>query len=133
MTNPELLRQYIEHLEARVRSQSTPLPDSVNDLCKSDPKACLALVVDALSEVKSPNLVHAIGDEVLENLLNEHAGGLEPEIASLLRNDQRFRYAFASGRHASVDPALIADWVRILQDLGTTKQAERKRLWSKRY
>lgn len=44
--------------------------------------------------------------------------------------DDRFRFAFASGVFSSVDPLLIDGWLLIFRDLGTTKQAERKRLWA---
>lgn len=139
-----LLREYLEHLHARIRARSnTPtakdeeegrarLPETVLRLCAASPPECLALIVQALREVSSPHLVQAIGDELLENLLNEHAPALDAQIAVLLRTDQRFRFAFASGKHASVDPSLVNDWVEILQDLGTTKQRERKRLWAGR-
>lgn len=137
-----LLREYLEHLHARIRARSnTPtakddeegrarLPETVRRLCAVNPAECLALIVQALREVHSPHLVQAIGDELLENLLNEHAAALDAQIAVLLRTDQRFRFAFASGTHASVDPSLVNEWVEILQELGTTKQRERKRLWA---
>ena len=135
------LPAYIEHLHARIRARSntpTPrdhqenlavLPDRVSELCKTDPRECLALIVSALEEVTSAHLVQAIGDGLLEDLLNQNAAAIHDEIARLLRSNQRFRFAFASGTHSSVDPSLINEWVELLRDLGTTKQAERKRLW----
>ena len=90
------------------------------------------MVMAVLPELGSPNLIQSVGDGLLEDLLNEHAGSLYDEIASLLRTSQRFRFAFACGTYASVDPAVVDDWMRILQDIGTTKQRERKRLWSTR-
>jgi hypothetical protein len=137
-----LLGDYLEHLDARIRARSnTPtakdeeeglarLPQTVEHLCAANPPECLALIVQALREVQSPHLVQAIGEELLDNLLNEHAAALDTRIAVLLRTDQQFRFAFASGKHSSVDPALADEWVQILQDLGTTKQRERKRLWA---
>ena len=127
------LSQYLEHLITRLRAQSrkgeAPLPECVAEM---NPEAALALAVEALQKVNSPNLVQAVGDGLLQNLINEHAAALSGEIAALLRTNQRFRFAFACGTHASVDPSLINEWVELLRDLGTTKQAERKRLWSAR-
>jgi DNA-binding transcriptional MerR regulator len=135
-----LLQSYLEHLQARVRARSnTPdagdqeagvLPAAIRRLSTDDPEACLALIVEALHQVSSPHLIQAAGEELLEDLLNEHSAALDAQIATLLRNDQRFRFAFASGTYSSVDPSLLDDWMRILQSLGTTKQNERKRLWA---
>jgi hypothetical protein len=131
-----LLREYVEHLHARIRARSTsssaPLPDRIRQQCAADPRACLELVVAALQEATTPHVVHAIGDGLLEDLLNEHTGKLFDETVDLLRNNQRFRFAFASGTHSSVDPSVISDWVELLKRLGTTKQAERKKLWRPR-
>ncbi len=131
------LSEYLDHLAALLRARSNTaagrdLPDAVRDLCSRDPHACLELIVDALAAVDSPHLIQAIGDELLDNLLNEHSSQLQMEIVTLLRTNQRFRFAFASGRHSSVDPAIVAEWVDVLRELGTTKQRERKRLWSGR-
>jgi hypothetical protein len=127
------LTQYLSHLAARLRAHSRkgqePLPDCVNEISDSER---LALVVDALQHVKSPNLVHAVGDGLLEHMLNDRGAALSEEITTLLRTNQRFRFAFSCGTHASVDPSLIDEWLEVLRELGTTKQAERKRLWSAR-
>lgn len=131
MTDDRLpLREYLEHLDARIRARSTPLPESVTQLSAANPAECLALIVQALGEVNSANLIQAIGDGLLEDLLNEHAAALADQIAALLRTNQRFRFAFASGTYASVDPDLINEWVEVLQEIGTSKQRERKRLWA---
>jgi hypothetical protein len=139
--SPALLSRYLEHLHARIRERaSTPtardqeerlaiLPPDIDRLCSDKPEECLSLISAALGDVDSPHLIQAIGDGLLDNLLNESAAALRDEIATLLRTSQRFRFAFASGKHASVDPGDLNDWTEILRDLGTTKQAERKRLW----
>ena len=139
-----LLPKYVEHLKARIRARSnTPtatdkeqglatLPESVSQLCANDPQECLALIVAALREASSPHLVQAIGDGLLDTLLNSHADRLGDQVAALLRSDERFRFAYASSSHASVDPAVISEWVEVLKSLGTTKQAQRKRLWATR-
>jgi hypothetical protein len=105
------------------------LPETISRLCTAQPGECLTLIVEALEEVSSPNLVQAIGDGLLENLLNEHSDALSEQVANLLRGNPRFRFAFACGAHASVDPSLINEWAAIFQQLGTSKQRERKRLW----
>lgn len=131
--DPVCLAQYLGHLTARLRAQSrklqAPLPQCVSEM---KPHDALAVAVEALEKVNSPNLIQAVGDGLVQDLLNEHASLLGAEVADLLRTNQRFRFAFACGSHASVDPAIINEWVEILRDLGTTKQAERKRLWSAR-
>ena len=127
------LSQYLEHLTARLRAQArkaeVPLPHCVMEM---NPQAALTLAVEALEKVNSPNLVQAVGDGLLQNLINDHAAALSAEIAAFLQANQRFRFAFACGTYASVDPSIINEWVELLRDLGTTKQAERKRLWSAR-
>lgn len=141
---PSLLAEYLEHLQARLRHQSntpTPrdeesdlatLPDSVSDLCSTQPHDCLELILAALRETTSPHIVQAIGDGLLENLLNEHSQEIHDQTVALLQTDQQFRFAFACGNFASVDPSLVDEWLTTLRDLGTTKQAERKKLWRRR-
>lgn len=130
MTEPSaLLPEYLEHLRARLRA-CTPLPDSVAHFCRERPAECLALITQALQEVRSPNLIQAIGDGLLQNLLNENSEALRAEVAVLLRTSERFRFAFASGTFSSVDTVLIDEWLEVFQALGTSKQAERKRLWT---
>ena len=135
------LAEYLEHLHARVRSeQGKPtardeeedlaiLPTTLAEFCTREPRKCLDLLVRALAEPVAPELVRAIGDELLENLLNENAAKIADEVSDALRKNKRFRQAFAFGEYASVDPAVISDWVRVFQDLGTTKEAERKSVW----
>ena len=134
MTNgPSLLPAYLEHLQARVRGESrTTLPAPVSRLCTEAPAECLSLIIAALGEARSPNLIAAVGDGLLENLLNEHSEDLRAAVADLLRTNETFRFAFASGTHASVDTLLIDEWLAVFRELGTTKGAERKRLWSRR-
>jgi hypothetical protein len=130
MTADSALREYLDHLDARIRARSTPLPESAAQLCAAAPAECLAMIVAALAAVHSANLVQAIGDGLLENLLNEHAATLADRVAVLLRTNQRFRFAFASATLASVDPDLLNEWFEVLQEIGTSKQRERKRLWA---
>lgn len=137
----DLLAEYLEHLHARVRSaqgQSTArdeeedlaiLPTTLAELCTREPGKCLDLVVRALAEPVAPAMIRAIGDELLENVLNENAAMIADEVSAALRKNKRFRQAFAFGNYASVDPAIISEWVRVFQDLGTTKDAERKSVW----
>jgi hypothetical protein len=124
-----LLPDYLEHLRARMHGRQ-PLPESIAQFCTKDPTACLDLITEALREVRSPNLIQAIGDGLLQNLLNESSEALRTEVAGLLRTNQRFRFAFASGTFSSVDTVLIDEWLEVFQELGTSKQAERKRLWT---
>lgn len=136
-----LLAAYLGHLQARVRlrqGRSTAadrdanlavLPESISTRCSRDPEECLAMIVRALAEPLGPEAVAAIGEGLLEDLLNEHAGKIADEVAAELRTNQRFRQAFGFGNHSSVDPALIEEWVRIFQSLGTTKERERKSTW----
>ena len=142
MTGSPLLALYLEHLHARMRAQSgkptardkelgsAHLPESITGHCQEKPGECLALVTAALREVDSANLIQAIGDGLLENLLNESSSDVRTETATLLRENERFRFAFASGKFASVDPLLLDEWLAVFQELGTTKQRERKRLWA---
>lgn len=141
---PSLLAEYVEHLHARIRRQSntpTPrdeeedlasLPGSVSQLCGSEPNECLELILAALREADSPHLVQAIGEELLDDLLNEHSQEIHDRTVALLRTDQAFRFAFACARYASVDPSVVDEWLTVLQELGTTKQRERKKLWRAR-
>src|SRR6187431_121706 len=115
------LAAYLEHLEARVREPKRALPGDLSAFCSSNPKDCLALILTALERVTTPQAIIAIGDELLENLLNESSGRLDGEVSQQLRANKKFRQAFAFGNYASVDPAIVADWVQIFQDLGTTK------------
>ena len=138
----EMKSEYLEHLHARDRARrgkATPqdeeddlavLPADVVKLCTQRPDQCLNLILQTLEEPIGPELVAAIGDELLENLLNEHSAVLVEKVIENLRTNKRFRQAFAHGDYASVDPAIISDWVRVFQELGTTKKAERKSLWS---
>lgn len=124
-----LLPDYLEHLRARLRARER-LPESIARLCSQQPAACLGLITEALEQVRSPNLIQAIGDGLLQNLLNESSEALRTEVADLLRTNERFRFAFASGTFSSVDTQLIDEWLEVFQRLGTSKQAERKRLWT---
>lgn len=132
-----MLPLYLEHLNARLKARQTKnrdelatLPESIATLCSSEPSACLAMIVEALEHVHSPDLIREIGEGLLADLLNERAAAIEKEVTSLLWSNPTFRQAFACGNHASVDPDLVDDWMKIFQDLGTTKATERKRLWS---
>lgn len=139
----DALTEYLEHLKARDRARqgtSTPqdeekdlavLPGDLAALCTAKPSECLELIIRALQEPIGPDLVAAIGDELLENLLNESSAVVSGEVIGHLRTNKRFRQAFSCGNHSSVDPAIISDWVRVFQELGTTKAAERKSLWSR--
>jgi hypothetical protein len=135
------LSDYLEHLQARVRVRQgrataadregnlADLPESIAALCSRQPDQCLALIVRVLAEALPPEEVAAIGEGLLEDLLNEHAATIADKVAAELRTNQRFRQAFGFGHHSSVDPALIEEWVRIFQRLGTTKERERKSTW----
>lgn len=137
------LPEYLEHLHARLRlrqSPSTasdrersmaPLPAHLAALPSRDPAACLDLIVRALDEPIAPEVVAAIGDGLLDDLLNEKAGILADQVSELLRQRKKFRQAFGFVHYASVDPAVIEDWVAILQRLGTTKERERKSTWKR--
>jgi hypothetical protein len=124
----DALCEYIEHLKARDR---LPLPADIAVLCTTKPSECLDLIIRALQQPIGPGLVAAIGNELLENLLNESSALISDEVAGHLRTNKRFRQAFSFGNYSSVDPAIISDWVRVFQELGTTKAAERKSLYSR--
>ena len=136
------LAAYLEHLKARVRARQNRstlkdreedlavLPGELATFCASQPRECLELVIRVLQQATVPELIQAVGDELLENLLNENSAVIHEEVMHYLRTNGRFRQAFACGEYSSVDPALISDWVKVFQDLGTTKQAERKSLWT---
>lgn len=144
MTTDAAVRdRYAEHLKAKVRARENPaaresigdlavLPDDIAQLCSSNPAACLELILATLKVIDSPHLIHAIGDGLLEDLLNERADAIHDEIVRALKKDERFRQAFACSKLGSVDPGQMAEWVDVLRDLGTTKHAERKRLFSLR-
>jgi hypothetical protein len=126
-----LLASYIEHLEARTRAQRgtrVPIPNAISHHCSEQPRECLDLVLTALERAETSRTVEAIGDGLLESLLNEHADRISQDVADHLRTNGRFRQAFASGTHSSVDPTIMEDWLAVFQDLGTTKAAERKSL-----
>jgi hypothetical protein len=135
------LPEYLRHLQAKARARlgrSTTedreanlamLPASIAALCSREPEECLALIVRALAEPLVPEAVAVVGEGLLEDLLNEHAGRIADKVAEELRTNQRFRQAFGFGNHSSVDPAVIEEWVRVFQTLGTTKERERKSTW----
>ena len=139
-SNDDRVAQYVEHLDARLRARrgrSTPedltegrlvFPDEISAFCRFQPGECLALVVRVLEERESPEWIEAVGNELLEQLLNENAAAVQDEVLEQLRINRRFRQAFACGTFASVDPAVIDEWVLVFRDLGTTKAAERKSL-----
>ena len=130
-----LVEEYVQHLDARIRASgkatSVVLPAQVSDLCTNDPKSCLDLILRTLERDLHREAVRAVGDELLENLLNENSAAIADEVANELKNNKRFRQAFAFGNHASVDPTLTEEWAAIFQRLGTTKAAERKSLGRK--
>jgi len=137
---PDLLPLYLDHLRARVKAgghrvvrqvddDPAVLPAAVRSLCAAQPLECLRLIVRALREPLAAPLIRAIGDQLLEDLLNESSGTIGSEVVDELRTNKRFRQAFACGEHTSVDPAVVAEWVSVLGELGTTKKAERKSLW----
>lgn len=105
------------------------LPSGVSELCNHDPNGCLDLITQALGETLTPEEVRAVGTELLENLLNESAGKVADRVSVELKKNKRFRQAFAFGNYASVDPAVLNDWVKVFGDLGTTKAAERKSVY----
>jgi hypothetical protein len=134
----EHLDRYLKHLEARIRERQhksteqdeeedlAVLPRDLASLCTSEPRECLEFVMQALQQTTAPELVRAVGDGLLEDLLNENSAAIHEEVLDHLRTNRRFRQAFACGTYASV----IADWVTLFQELGTTKRAERKSLWA---
>src|SRR5215212_3183009 len=130
----DLLAPYLQHLEARIRARQhqdlARLPPELAAFCSSQPAQCLQLVIRALEAVTTPQLVQAIGEELLDNLLNESSAAIHAEVSDQLRTNRKFRQAFACATYASVDPAIVSEWVEIFQELGTTKKAERKSLWA---
>lgn len=127
------LAGYLTHLQARIRAQGRPgldaeelLPETLSLMASREPAACLDLIVRALDEPVAAELVVAIGNGLLEDLLNENAAAIADGVAKELRRNKRFRQAFSFGNHASVDPSVIEEWVAIFRDLGTTKAKERK-------
>lgn len=141
MSEADRLAEYLEHLQARVRARqgrSTTadkagnraiLPANIAALCAREPGECLDLIVRALGETIAPEAVAAIGDGLLEDLLNENAGRIADRVSDQLRTNKKFRQAFGFGNHSSVDPAVIEEWVAIFASLGTTKERERKSTW----
>ena len=139
------LSSYLEHLQARVRArQKRPtasdkerglatLPEAIESACSADPAGCLDLIVRALAEPLAPEMVAAIGDGLLQDLLNENAGRIADQVSEQLRRSKRFRQAFGFGNYSSVDPAVFEDWVAILERLGTTKEKERKSTWRREH
>jgi hypothetical protein len=134
MSPADLLASFLDHLHARIRAGGgrAALPAPLDALAREQPAVGLALVVDALREAETPEVVRVIGDGLLETLLNESSNAIATDVAAHLRKNKRFRQAFAFGEHTSVDPALLGDWNDVLQSLGTSKKAERRGLWSKR-
>ena len=134
----DLLSRYLEHIDARIRLRRAKptdevrrlavLPPDISALTSADPRACLDLILRALDETTDPEKIEAIGDQLLEYLLNESSGRIASDIAAQLRDNKKFRQALACAHYSSVDTALVADWVNIFQSLGTTKDAERKSL-----
>lgn len=137
------LARYLEHIQARLRTREgrattadkegnlAVLPSDIAELCSREPAQCLDLVLRALAEPVAPQVVAAIGDGLLEDLLNDSAGRIADQVSAELRKNRKFRQAFGFGKHASVDPAVIEDWVAVLQSLGTTKEKERKSTWKR--
>jgi len=141
-TPKHLLELYLRHLAHRVKSAGKNLrtysdeehdlliiPDEVSAFCSSGPEACLQVVCDALAATSSPQIIAAIGDGLLEDLLNGKATLLRREVAHQLRTSKKFRQAFANGEYSSVPPEIVVEWVAIFQQLGTSKEAERRSLW----
>ena len=130
----DLLARYLTHVDARVRSRQTAvLPEEIATFCTGNPRQCLDLILRALEASTTSAAIEAIGNELLQNLLNEHSGRIGEDVAQQLRTNKVFRQAFSCGKYASVDPALIAEWVLIFEALGTTKQQERKGLRKGRF
>lgn len=137
------LARYLEHLQARLRAREgrataadkegnlAILHPDISALCSRAPSQCLDLILRALAEPVAPQVVAAIGDGLLDDLLNESAGRIADQVSAELCRNKKFRQAFGFGKHASVDPAVIEDWVSVLQSLGTTKEKERKSTWKK--
>lgn len=130
----ELLAAYLDHVRARVATGGgrAPLPSDLATLCREQPHECLAIAVDALEEPVTPEHVRVVGDGLVEQLLNDSPDALANDVAEQLRRSRRFRQAFSFGDYPSVDPAVLGDWIDVLESLGTSKKAERRGLWSKR-
>ena len=137
-----LLGLYLRHLAERVKSVGQNLrgrPEEEDDLlilpfeileqCSASPLACLQLICDALAATSSPEVTAAIGDDLLESLLNGKASVLRREVAMQLQTNKKFRQAFANGEYSAVHPEIVAEWVAIFRELGTTKEIERRSLW----
>jgi len=143
MKTQDPLALYLEHIQARLRAREgrattadkerslAVLPAGISELCSREPGRCLDLILRALAEPVAPQVVAAIGDGLLEDLLNESAGRIADQVSAELRKNKKFRQAFGFGKHASVDPAVIEEWVAVLKSLGTTKEKERKSTWRK--
>ena len=137
-TPDQLLDLYLRHLDVQNRSTQEALseddeeirvlPEEVASFCKHEPRAGLKLILRALEASKSPEVVAAVGRGLLENLLNT-TPEIRFEVATELMNNKKFRQAFACGEYPSVHPEIVAEWVAIFQDLGTTKDVERRSLW----
>jgi len=137
------LAAYLEHVQARVRArqgrvvpageEASPalLPGSIAALATRQPNECLALIVRTLAEPVSPDAIAVIGEGLLEDLLNESAGRIADQVTAELKTNKRFRQAFGFGNYSSVDPAVVEDWVGVLERLGTTKARERKSTWKR--
>lgn len=129
-----LLAAYLDHVRARIANGGgrAALPEAVAALAQERPHEALAMAIDALDEPVTPEQVRIVGDGLLEVLLNEHSDALAAAVGAELRRSKRFRQAFSFGELASVDPALLGEWIDVLASLGTSKKAERRGLWSKR-
>jgi len=135
------LPEYLTHLQARIRERQhrltaadresglATLPPSIDALCAGHPRECLDLIIRALAGSLTPEGIAVIGDGLLQDLLNGSAGTIADEVSSELRRNTKFRQAFGFGNHSSVDPAVIEEWVSVLESLGTTKERERKSTW----
>jgi hypothetical protein len=129
-----LLAAYLDHVRARIAAGGgrAALPEPVAAFAHEQPHETLAMIIDALDEPVTPEHVRVVGDGLLEALLNEHSDALAAAVSAELRRSKRFRQAFSFGEYASVDPALLGDWIDVLASLGTSKKAERRGLWSKK-
>lgn len=129
-----ILAAYSEHVRARVAAGGgrAAVPAEIADFASERPSEALAMIVAALDDASTPEQIRVIGDGLLEDLLNEHSDALDAAVTAALRRSKRFRQAFAFGEHASVDPAVLNDWIDVLASLGTSKKALRRGLWSKR-
>jgi hypothetical protein len=130
----ELLAEYLDHVRARVTSGGgrAAVPARIAALCREQPHECLALILEALEEPVTPEHVRVVGDGLVEELLSESSDAVAAEVSTHLQKNKRFRQAFAFGDYTSVDPAVLGEWVDVLESLGTSKKKERTRLWSKK-